>query len=203
MRQLPDLAKDGILTKSFWGQVRTIINANFREVMIQPGIGYNAKIGAGGTSLEIKTGGGVGASAPVIKPLQIMLSSSGDTYYLSLYPGTVDGIYPKVDDKFLWQMPSDGSGGFLDYPQQEITLPATGAIQNVWLTCTSVAGRITEAVCDTGATVPADTAGTAHVQLGYIRHDGSIYQQTFGPLAYQLVFGIYDNTWSHSFTYAT
>jgi len=146
------------------------------------------------------------------RPLEIVLTQefftdqeSGGvsvTSYVSLSPGTVDGITPKVDGKFLWQMPSDGHGGFLEFPRQQISLPSTGSILNVWITCTSVAGRITQALCATGPTVPADTAGTAHVLLGYIRNDGGIVQQSFGPLAYQLVFGIYDNTWAHSFTFA-
>jgi len=195
-----------MLTPAQWELAARVIEDNFREVTIQPGVGYRSQRGPGGTTLQIKGGGGGAIPAP-FKPLEIILSSittpeGVTTHYLSLYPGTVDGIYPKVAGDFLWQMPSDGHGGFLEYPRQEITLPDPGSILNVWLTCTSVAGRITEVVCDTGATVPADTAGTAHVLLGFIRADQSISQSAFGPLAYQLVFGIYDNTWSHSFTFA-
>jgi hypothetical protein len=63
VKQLPDLARDGILTKSFWSQVKSIINANFREVALQPGVGYTVTNSPGGASLSIKTGSSGSASA--------------------------------------------------------------------------------------------------------------------------------------------
>jgi len=163
-----------------------------------------------GTQLYAR-GGGEEASAP-IKPLQIILSSvtaSGTTTnYLSLYPGTVGGIFPKVDGQFLWAMPSDGAGGFLEYPRMAYTLPETGKVRNVWLKVQCVAGAVVGAVCETGLSdavppVPANTAEFAYVLLGYIKPDGGIVQSTYGPLAYQLVFGLQsDQPFGHTFTFA-
>jgi hypothetical protein len=149
------------------------------------------------------------------RPLEIFLTSETTpatgggspttTIYLSLYPGTVGGVYPKVSGHFLWEMPSNGNGGFLEYPRQAITLPTEGSILNVWLKVRCLAGVVVEVVCETGGTVPTNTVEYAYVLLGFIRPDGSVVQQTYGPLAYQLVFLLYGSPsqpFGHTFTYA-
>ena len=94
MKPLPDLARDGILTKSFWGQVKSIINANFREVTLQPGVGYTLKNSPGGASLVV--GGKGGSSAPAAQQSfdVVMGSDENGTPTATIVPGTVNGILP-------------------------------------------------------------------------------------------------------------
>lgn len=95
VKQLPDLARDGILTKAFWSQVKSIINANFREVTLQPGVGYTLKNSPGGSSLYIAPG--AGSQKAQRQPLDIMLEgdpSNPSGYLASIVPGTINGILP-------------------------------------------------------------------------------------------------------------
>jgi len=161
------------------------------------------------------------ASAGVpIRPLQIITSSvtsvatetepAVTTNYLSLYPGTVGGVFPKVDGQFLWAMPSDGAGGFLEYPRMAYTLPEIGKVLNVWIKVQCVAGAVVSAICETGLSdavppVPANTAEYAYVLLGYIKPDGSVVQQTYGNMNYMLAYALFGdgdagNPFSHNFT---
>lgn len=129
-----------------------------------------------------------------IKPLTILLyaGTGAQSRYLSLHPGTVGGIYPKVDDKFLWMMPPDGAGGFLEHPRVSITLPAAAGDPPlfVWLKAKCLTGVVVEVTCETGATVPEDTLEYGYVLLGYIDQAGVIYQQRYGPISYFLAFGL-------------
>ena len=96
VKQLPDLARDGILTKAFWSQVKSIINANFREVTLQPGVGYTLKNSPGGSSLYIAPGG-TGSQKAQRQPLDIILEGDPDNptgYLASIVPGTINGILP-------------------------------------------------------------------------------------------------------------
>jgi len=160
------------------------------------------------------------ASAGVpIRPLQIITSSmttvatetepAVTTNYLSLYPGTIGGIYPKVNNHPLWAMPSDGAGGFLQYPRMSFNLPAEGSQLSVWMKVRCVAGSVVSAECEVGVSTeeaplpPANTAEYAYVLLGFINPNGSVVQQTYGPLAYQLVFGLQSGQpFGHTFTFA-
>jgi len=104
----------------------------------------------------------------------------------------VGGIYPKVDDKFLWMMPSDGSGGFLEHPRMEIELPAAAGDPPlfVWLKAKCLTGGVVEVTCETGATVPENTVEYGYVRLGYINSDGTVYQEAYGPISYFLAFAL-------------
>lgn len=137
------------------------------------------------------------------KPLQILVTRANGNTYLSLYPGTVGGVYPKVEGQFLWAMPSDGNGGFFQYPRMEITLPSAGNTLQVWLKVRCVAGTVVEASVETGSGLPTNTIEYAYVLVGYIKPDGGVVQSTYGPLAYQLVFGLQsDQPFGHTFTFA-
>lgn len=181
-----------------------------------PGIFFSTR--GGKTIIELRK---QRASAGVpMRQLQIITSSvttpaSGGTpavttNYLSLYPGTVGGVFPKVDGQFLWAMPSDGAGGFLEYPRMAYTLPETGKVRNVWLKVQCLAGAVVGAICETGLSdavppVPANTAEFAYVLLGYIRPDGSVVQSTFGSMNYLLAYALFGdgdagNPFSHNFT---
>ena len=95
VKQLPDLARDGILTKAFWSQVKSIINTNFREVTLQPGVGYTLKNSPGGSSLYIAPG--TGSQKTQRQPLDIILEGDPDNptgYLASIVPGTINGILP-------------------------------------------------------------------------------------------------------------
>jgi len=153
-------------------------------------------IGTGGTTGNVISPW-VQAASVKIRPLEIILTSSkaddgSVTDYLSLYPGTVGGIYPKVDDKFLWQIPSDGAGGFLDHPRMEIELPASAGDPPlfVWLKAKCLTGVVVEVTCETGATVPENTVEYGYVRLGYINSDGTVYQEAYGPISYFLAFAL-------------
>ena len=113
MKPLPDLARDGILTRSFWNQVRSIINANFREVTLRPGVGYTISSGPGGPSLNVQAGTGSSSSAAptpspfdvTLVPVEVSGGSGGSTaptsYTATIRPGTVNGILPSnIFDSF-------------------------------------------------------------------------------------------------------
>jgi len=216
MKPTPRLASSGVIERDAWNnKLAPTLDANFREVTIQPGRGYNIIRSPGGFSLDITPAKGGSAAAAALRPLQILLTSeptpaSGETpavttTYLSLYPGTVGGVFPKVDDHFLWEMPSDGGTEFLERPRVEITLPATGSVLNVWLKVHCLAGSVVGAICETGETVPANDVEYAYVQLGYVNPAGAATQTTYGNMNYLLAYALFgdgdsSNPFSHNFT---
>ena len=152
---------------------------------------------------------------PKPKPLQIILTSEQKTTsggnvttknYISLYPGMINNIWPKVGGSFLWQMPPDDSGGFLLYPRQEIMLPVSGASDAeeiyIWLKCRCIAGVVVEAVCESGKQLPTNTKEYGHVQLGFINKKGQLYQLAYGPISYMTVIAFHgESTPSYPFVH--
>lgn len=86
MRQLPKLAKGGVLTKEIWDTISSIIDSNFREVRIQPGVGYTVTNSSGGVSLNVATGSK--SSAPNL-PFRILTRISGGDLYAGVAPGVL------------------------------------------------------------------------------------------------------------------
>lgn len=62
MKRLPRLSRSGVLTPSQWENVARVIEENFREATIQPGIGYTVNNSTGGATLAIKQGIGSASS---------------------------------------------------------------------------------------------------------------------------------------------
>ena len=212
------LQKQGLIPLRLWNDLVDVVHSG----LITSFVGGAYARTATGTALWARGGGDGGAAA--IRPLQILLTSettpaSGETpaattTYLSLYPGTVGGVYPKVDGQFLWAMPSDGNGGFLQYPRMAITLPiqtdppvGPAPVLRVWLKVHCLAGSVVGAECETGISTPEvplpppNSVEYAYVLLGFIRPDGSIVQQTYGPLFYLLVFALNNSQpFGHTFS---
>jgi hypothetical protein len=95
MKRLPRLSKPGILTPAEWNGVAKVIEDNFREVALQPGVGYTLKNSPGGSSLYIAPG--AGSQKKQRQPLDIMLEgdpSNPAGYLASIVPGTINGILP-------------------------------------------------------------------------------------------------------------
>ena len=112
MKRLPRLTNSGILTQPQWEAVARVIEDNFREVTLQPGVGYTLKNGPGGSSLVVNNGGGSASSAAAPSPFDVTLvpvevsgGSGGSTaptsYTATIRPGTVNGILPSnIFDSF-------------------------------------------------------------------------------------------------------
>ena len=92
MKRLPRLSKPGILTPSEWNGVAKVIEDNFREVTLQPGVGYTLNSSPGGQSLKIA--GGSSSAPPAKLPFDMILSVSGGNDQVSLVPGICGGFLP-------------------------------------------------------------------------------------------------------------
>ncbi len=155
--------------------------------------GAYARTGVG-TALWARGGGEVEAA---IKPLQIIITSEtveeSTATALSIYPGTVGGIYPKLNNSFIWTEPA---------PKLSISLPGSGGVLGVWLKCTVEVGLVTEAIVETGAELPDNTDTTAYVALGGVNSEGMIYQDRFGPIGYVTAYRAYEasgSIYTHEF----
>lgn len=138
-----------------------------------------------------------------LRPLQIILSKDNNQDYLSLYPGTVGGVFPKIEGQFLWAMPSDGSGGYLLYPRMQITSPSEGSILQIWLKVRCVAGAVVEVLVETGSDMPPNSIEYAYILLGYITQSGSSVQIAYGNMNYILAYELLSDgsNASHPFTH--
>jgi hypothetical protein len=74
MKRLPRLSKSGILTPSQWEGVARVIEDNFREATLQPGVGYTVTNSPGGASLVVKAGAGAAAVASGL-PFQLIVTT--------------------------------------------------------------------------------------------------------------------------------
>ena len=179
MKPLPDLARDGILTKSFWGQVKSIINANFREVTLQPGVGYTLKNSPGGASLVVKKqhGGGPGA-AP--QPLQLEITTDPDDtshppeQKIRVYASTVAGG-SSTDIGFS---EGDSPGYFLELE--------AGVVQ-AGITINDTTGEVTSRWIERVESLTADepTTGTYYVEIGTVGDEDdtwTVSNSRYGPI---------------------
>jgi hypothetical protein len=138
MKRLPRLTKSGILTQPQWEAVARVIEDNFREVTLQPGVGYTLKNGPGGSSLVVSGGGG--PTAPVKSPWdQSVSSQTTTTITFKFQPGSVGGVMP--------------SNIFTDF-----TAPVSGTTW-FWVEATTTAGSVSSCTISSGSTQPAP--GTA------------------------------------------
>ena len=117
VKSLPRITKQGILTREGWNSVARVIEANFREVMIQPGQGYEFNRSPGGTTLRLNPGGSPSA---VKSPFTVVTQSKpGSTtgekqwgvihnsnVYLDIGPATAAS----------WHAPAAPSTGGNGYP---------------------------------------------------------------------------------------
>jgi len=86
MKRLPRLSKSGVLTPPQWDQVARAIEANFRELTIQPGIGYTVRNSNGGCSLLIDS-----QSTEQAARLPWDISGAGS---VTIWPGSIQGLMP-------------------------------------------------------------------------------------------------------------
>jgi len=96
MKRIPRLSSSGVLTPPQWESVAKVIESNFREVTLQPGVGYLPKVGSGGTTMSI-TGGGAGSSVRSPLPFDMTLgiaSAAPNNYEIKVAAGTVNGVVP-------------------------------------------------------------------------------------------------------------
>jgi hypothetical protein len=95
MKRIPRLSSSGVLTPPQWESVAKVIESNFREVTLQPGIGYHPKVGSGGTTMSITAVGG--SSVPTLLPFDMTIataSSPPNNYEIKVAAGTVNGVVP-------------------------------------------------------------------------------------------------------------
>ena len=94
MKRIPRLAKEGILTKEGWNnEIAPILDANFREIQIQPGVGVTISRGTGGQIVNASTSQGTTISQYI--PWQLYnVAASGSVYSCNVWPGTVNGMVP-------------------------------------------------------------------------------------------------------------
>ena len=118
MRLLPRMTGAGMLTPGAWDRIASILESNFREVILQKGPGYTVTTAPGGTTLNI-AGNSASPSFPKL-PFYISLGGTSEAPTLTLWPGTVNGIMPEnmfesftVDSTSLWYAKAtvDTSGG--------------------------------------------------------------------------------------------
>ena len=143
MRNLPRMSREGILSREVWNNtIAPILEANFREVAIQPGKGYDFSRSSGGTFLNPKKT----SSAIVLpkKPFNISTGGTSEAPTITLWPGVVNGILPSniydtfsVDAVSLWYVKaactSDGTQItaatiHVDASPPDIQTPATDAM---------------------------------------------------------------------------
>jgi hypothetical protein len=92
MKRLPRLSKSGILTPVQWDGVAKVIEDNFREVALQPGVGYTLKNSPGGASLVV---GGKGTASAALQSFDVIIGSDENgTPTATIVPGTLNGILP-------------------------------------------------------------------------------------------------------------
>jgi len=108
----------GMLTPGAWDRIASILESNFREVILQKGPGYTVTTAPGGTTLNISNNSFFPTSPKL--PFDIVLGGTADSPSISLWPGTVNGIMPEnmfdtftVDATSLWYVKAtvDTSGG--------------------------------------------------------------------------------------------
>lgn len=92
MKRLPRLSKSGVLTPAQWDAVARVIEDNFRELRIQPGVGYTVTSSPGGVSFNVSGNGKTAATVPPFKILT-KISSEG-AVSLGVAPGT---LYPELN----------------------------------------------------------------------------------------------------------
>jgi hypothetical protein len=159
MKRLPRLSKSGVLTPPQWDAVARVIEDNFREATIQPGVGYTVKNSSGGASLEIKSRG-YGQSARLPFDLVVGTNSTGGST-ITVVPGVVAGFLPSN----IFSPISYSSGDLY-----------------VWAEITSSNGNITGVTLSSGTTTPSPQTASANyppaslkILLGMIDADGNSF----------------------------
>jgi hypothetical protein len=139
MKNIPKLSAGGLLTPAQWDRVASIIDANFKEVTLQQGIGYSVTSTGGGTTLNIRSGNLV--KAGTLPWDQVVISQTSGTITFKFMPASVGGVMP--DNIFT-----------------EYTAPMTGT-KWYWVEATTTGGSVSSCTINSGTTQPTPTTGTA------------------------------------------
>lgn len=175
MKRLPRLSKSGILTPAQWDGVAKVIEDNFREVALQPGVGYTLKNSPGGSSIVV--------TPPIpqknLQPFDVMLGSDGGAPSATIVPGTVNGILPSnmfdtfdLDATSTWYFKAgattDGTQVtaveiYVDNSPPDVQVPVPQALPASFdkLFAMSVAGKVFRMIPDGSITVAAQPLFTA------------------------------------------
>jgi hypothetical protein len=130
MKRLPRLSRSGVLTPSQWESVAKVIEDNFREVTIQPGVGYTVTNSSGGSSLKI-TGKGLFKRK---LPFDLVKGSDeSGASAVNVTPGIVAGFLP------------DNIFDAISYSSGDLY---------IWAECTASDGSIFSVTLNSGATTP-------------------------------------------------
>ena len=142
MRLLPRMSGAGLLTPAAWDRIASIVEGNFRELVLQKGPGYTVTTAPGGTTLTIA--GNYASPAFSKLPFDISPGGTSSAPTITLWPGVVNGILPgniydtfSVDATSLWYVKaactSDGTQitaatMHVDTAAPDIQTPATDAM---------------------------------------------------------------------------
>ena len=159
-----------------------ITDAQFKELKKEvqantlcQGVGYKIKRSGTGTTLDIKAG--QGGSASDDHPFKIYIDSTTTggvtTYKMTVTAGTVNSIFPKLDNTYLWLNPTT-----------TVTLPSTGSLKTVWLKCDITAGVVTAGTIEIKDVNPTNTSSAAYVLLGHYDEFGNPWQNIKTSLGY-------------------
>lgn len=175
MKRLPRLSKSGILTPAQWDGVAKVIEDNFRQVTLQPGIGYTLKTGPGGSSFVVT------AQIPQknLQPFDVMSGTAEGASSATIVPGTLNGILPTnmfdsftLDATSTWYFKAgattDGTQVtaveiFVDNSPPDVQVPVPQALPASFdkLFAMSVDGKVFRMIPDGSITVAAQPLFTA------------------------------------------
>ncbi len=174
----------GLIPVRYWNDLIDAVKSSLITSFVG---GAYARTGVG-TALWARGGGEVESS---ILPLQIITSAEGSgesaASYISLHPGTVGGVIPKI-----------GGVALTATPAPKMTYSA-GSDTIVWIECAAAAGKLTSAEVHCGSNLPEDSDSTAVVRIGSVMADGSIMQEKYGPIEYVMAYSIFETgrTYQH------